>query len=55
MRIAWLIPLILVGLAGCTVNNVPPQNPAPQATVVTPAPAATVVTPMPGAAVVTTP
>ncbi len=54
MRMYWLIPLALFGLAACTVNTAPPAA-APAATVVTPAPSATVVTPVPGAAVVTSP
>jgi hypothetical protein len=54
MRIAWFVPLALLGLAACSVNTAP--QPAPKTTIVTPAPAApTVVTPVPGAAVVTTP
>jgi hypothetical protein len=52
MRIAWFIPLVLLGLAACSVNTAPPV--APATSVVTPAPSATVVAPAPGA-VVTTP
>jgi hypothetical protein len=53
MRIAWFVPLALLGLAACSVNTAPP--PAPRTTIITPAPAApTVLTPVPGA-VVTTP
>lgn len=55
MRIAWFVPLALIGLAACSVNTAPPAAaPAPAATIVTPAPAPTVVTPVPGA-IVTTP
>jgi hypothetical protein len=51
MRIAWFIPLALLGLAACSVNTAPAPAPAPKTTVVTPG--STVVTPAPGAAVVT--
>ncbi len=54
MRIAWFVPLALLGLAGC-INNSPPPDTTPKTTVVTPAPSAAVVTPAPGTAVVTTP
>lgn len=49
MRIAWFIPLALLGLAACSVNTAP--TPAPRTTIVTPG--STVVSPAPGAAVVT--
>ena len=53
MRIAWIVPVVLLGLAACSVNTAPPAA-APATSVVTPAPSATIVTPSPGA-VVTTP
>ena len=54
MRIAWLVPLVLLGLAACSVYTAPPPAvAAPRTTIVTPG--STVVTPAPGAAVVTTP
>jgi hypothetical protein len=48
MRISFLMPLVLLGLAGCVDVHEHP-NPTPAATVVTPAPAptATYVTPAP--------
>ena len=52
MRIAWFVPLALLGLATCSVNNAPPPA-QPKTTIVTPG--STVVTPAPGAAVVTQP
>ncbi len=54
MRILWVVPLALLGLAACTVNNPPAPAPAPRTTVVTPAPGAAVVTPG-SSAVVTSP
>jgi hypothetical protein len=54
MRIGWLVPVVLLGLAACSVNTAPPPAvAAPRTTVVTPG--STVVTPTPGSAVVTTP
>ncbi|HEY6430406.1 MAG TPA: hypothetical protein VIZ17_00360 [Acetobacteraceae bacterium] len=51
MRIAWLLPLVLLGLSAC-VNETPPATPA--ATVVQPAPA--VIAPAaPGTTVITRP
>lgn len=52
MRIGWLVPVVLLGLAGCTINN--PAPPEPKTTVITPAPTAPAVV-APGSAVVTTP
>jgi hypothetical protein len=48
MRISFLLPLILLGLAGC-VHVHEPENPTPTATVVqpSPAPTTTYVTPAP--------
>jgi hypothetical protein len=40
MRVAYLLPLVFLGFAGCVDVHEHP-NPAPQATVVTPAPAPT--------------
>jgi hypothetical protein len=53
MRIAWFVPLALLGLVACTINTAPPSATvgAPAATVVTPG--STVVTPAPGAVVTT--
>jgi len=48
MRISFLLPLVMLGLAGCVDVHEHP-NPQPSATIVTPAPAptATYVTPAP--------
>ena len=56
MRIAFLLPLVVLGLAGCVDVHEHP-NPQPAATVVTPAPAptATYVAPPTSTTVVRTP
>jgi hypothetical protein len=46
MRISFLLPLVVLGLAGCVDVHEHP-NPQPAATVVTPAPTATYVAPAP--------
>jgi hypothetical protein len=56
MRIAWFIPLVVFGLAACTINTAPPSaTVGAPATVVTPAPTSTVVTPAVPGTVITTP
>jgi hypothetical protein len=46
MRRAWFVPLILLGLAACSINSNPPSaTVGAPAAVVTPAPTATVVAP----------
>ncbi len=46
MRISFLLPLVMLGLAGCVDVHEHP-NPQPSATVVTPAPTAAYVAPAP--------
>jgi len=56
MRIAWFVPLVVLGLAACTINTAPPSaTVGTPATVVTPAPTPMVVTPAVPGAVITTP
>jgi hypothetical protein len=54
MRLSLLLPLVMLGLAGCVDVHEHP-NPTPSATVVQPAPSTTYVAPTPSTTVVHTP
>ena len=54
MRISFLLPLVVLGLAGCVDVHEHP-SPQPAATVVTPAPTATYVAPPTSTTIVHTP